>query len=405
MRLSLHTFDNLGQTLCVAVSGGADSLALCLMVQDWAGQNNRKIVAVSVDHALRKESVNECKWVAETLASYGIVHHTLCWQGEKPTQGLQAKARQERYRLIENWCASHGIKDVLLGHHLNDQAETFMMRLARGSGVDGLSAMQAESTYGRIRLLRPLLDCPKADLIAYLEARGQDWIEDPSNLNVDFERVKWRSVMADLETLGLTPKRLAQTAQNMQRARYSLQKLVEHWLALHATVREEGYILLSRDALFGDDEEVILRGLARIGQAVGGEIYPPRLEKLMRLYKKLCDEFEGTLMGCRWILQKDSILICREVRTSDLPESLYSFDYEGSLSNATLEILGEKGWREVIAKQPDLKESGLPKPVIYGLPALWDKEGVLVVPHLGYKRQDVAFELEMNFLGLNRVNS
>jgi len=405
MQLNLHRFDRIGQTVCVAVSGGADSLALCLMAKDWAEKNNRKLVALTVDHGLRKESADECKWVAATLSTYNIPHHILPWLGVKPTQGLQAKARQERYRLIETWCVSHGVKDVLLGHHLNDQAETFMMRLARGSGVDGLSAMQAETPFGRIRLLRPLLETPKAELVEYLTARDQDWIEDPSNQNLDFDRVKWRKVMDDLDALGLSPKRLAQTAQNMQRARYSLEKNVKTWLAAHAHVYKEGYIQLSHTALRGDDEEVILRGLARIGQAVGGDIYPPRLEKLMRLHKKLCDEFEGTLMGCRWIIQKDSILICREVRSLDLPETLYHLEGEGALQGVNVQMLGEKGWCKVKARQENVTDCTLPKPVIYALPALWDKEGVLVVPHLGYKREDVTFEVEIKFLGLNEVNS
>ncbi|MDV7339117.1 tRNA lysidine(34) synthetase TilS [Terasakiella sp. A23] len=405
MQINLDDIADLGIKVCVAVSGGADSLALCLLAKDWADSQNRQIIAVSVDHGLRTESADECAWVAEILKNRGIEHHTLNWQGEKPITGIQAAARKARYDLMAGWCADHGVKDLLVAHHLDDQAETFLMRLARGSGVDGLSAMKSETTWGAVRILRPLLNVPKSDLEAYLRDQNQSWLEDPSNQNEDFDRVKVRQAMSMLSDIGLTPKRLSQTASQMQRVRKTLDQLTNTWLSNHARLFEEGYVLLNRKGLLQDEDEILLRGLSRIGQVVSGESYPPRLERLERVLKKLQSGEPATLMGCRWLIAKEDILICREIRNAEIPEKLYRLDEEESLAQVDLRILGEKGWTQVVKDRPVLKESTLPKPVILALPALWDEQGVSAVPHLDYKREDVTYQVELTFIPEIRGNS
>jgi len=376
---------------------GADSLALCLLLKEWAEPQHKTIIALSVDHGLRAEAGDECAWVQKTLQSYGVEHHTLIWSGEKPSRSIQNEARKARYDLLENWCVSHNISDLFLGHHLDDQAETFLMRLARGSGVDGLSAMQMETTHRSIRIIRPLLSTPKQMLIEYLNDKNQSWIEDPSNENEAFDRVKMRNAMAQLSELGLGSERLAQTAQTMQRVRKSLDGHCQNWLHKNAQLFEEGYVLLKSAAIHGEDEEVILRGLSRIGKVIGAEIYPPRLEKLERLWASLQSSKDATLMGCRWIVTGDEVLICRETRSHDILNSIYSIDNKGKLSNFEMRCLGEDGWAQVVLDQPDLRNSPLAKPVIYGLVSFWDKEGVSVVPHLGYKRVNVCLEVDLKY--------
>lgn len=398
MRLDLSTFSDLGQTLCVAVSGGADSLALALLAKDWADQHAHNLVALSVDHGLRPASAQECAWVADTLHKYQIPHHTLVWTGEKPTNGLQAAARAARYGLIESWCVKAGVKDVLLAHHKDDQAETVLMRLARGSGVDGLAAMQPQTTKGAIRLLRPLLDVRKADLIAFLQAKGQDWIEDPSNQNTAFDRVKARQALDVLAQLGVDVERLSQTATTMQRVKKTLDRLELDWLNQHATLCPEGYVRLAPQALQDQDEEVLWRGLSRIGQLVSGQVYRPRLERLKRLCEQLKDGQAATLMGCRWFYHKQDLIICREVRTLDLPDGLYDVKSAQTLAGLDFRMLGEEGWHQLLEGCAALRQNPLPRAVIYSLPSLWDKQGVLVVPHLRYKRADATIGVDFRFI-------
>jgi len=401
----MTSFPDVGERFAVAVSGGADSLALCLFAAAWAKDTGRHLVALSVDHGLRAASRQECDTLHETLTAKGIEHHILTWVGEKPTSGIQAAARAARYRLMSNWCLENQIEDVMVAHHQDDQAETFLLRLARGSGVDGLGAMKPITQQAGLRILRPLLTIPKSRLISTLGAMKQDWIEDPSNQNDDFERVKIRKNMPLLQELGLTTERLSQTAHAMQRAGESLQGMTRNWLKKHVRLFEEGYCVMTQTELDGLDGEIRLRVLARIGMVISGEIYPPRLERLQRLSVSLKKGSDATLMGCRWIVRKDDILVCREMRHCDIPDNLYQIDYPHSFIDLKLRILGQEGWKQLLKESENVQENDLPKPVIYALVSFWDEEGVLAVPHLGYQRVGSEFEAQLTFIAKKRLLS
>ncbi len=401
----MTSFPDIGERFVVAVSGGADSLALCLFAATWAKDTGRHLVALSVDHGLRTTSRQECDTLHETLMAKGIEHHILTWMGEKPTSGIQAAAREARYRLMSNWCRENQIEDVMVAHHQDDQAETFLLRLARGSGVDGLGAMKTISQQGGIRLLRPLLNIPKSRLISTLKAMKQDWIEDPSNQNTDFDRVKIRKNISLLQEIGLTPERLVQTAHAMQRAGDALQGMTRNWLTGHIRLFDEGYCVMPQTELNGLEDEIRLRVLARIGMVISGEIYPPRLERLQRLSESLKKGSDGTLMGCRWIMRKDDILVCRETRHCDVPDNLYQIDYPHSFPDLKLRILGQEGWKQLLKERKSVGDVDLPKPVIYSLVSFWDEEGVLAVPHLGYQRVGSEFEAQLTFIAKKRLLS
>ena len=198
--------------LAVAVSGGADSMALCLLAASWAQGLGGSVTALTVDHGLRAAAAAEAAQVGDWLAARGVAHKILCWQGAKPAADLQAAARLARYELLNDWCAQEAVLHLLLAHHQEDQAETLLLRLGRGSGVDGLSAMAPISVTKAGRLLRPLLGISRARLMAGLKAEGQSWIEDPSNEDVRFSRVRWRQLMPKLQAEGLNSERLAATA-------------------------------------------------------------------------------------------------------------------------------------------------------------------------------------------------
>jgi len=222
----------------LAVSGGSDSSALMVLFADWLrlrGQDGASHVVVTVDHGLRAHSEEEARSVARAALGLGLPHATLVWQGPKPRSGIQAAARRVRYRLIGDYLRSRSIALVLTAHTRDDQAETLLMRLARGSGLDGLSAMsplsplagpEAEAA-GALWIGRPLLDIPKARLRATLKARGIAWIEDPSNAEPEFERTRLRAARAQLDALGLTPAMLALSAARLARVRRAVDGIVD----------------------------------------------------------------------------------------------------------------------------------------------------------------------------------
>jgi tRNA(Ile)-lysidine synthase len=228
------------QQWVLAVSGGADSVALMVLVRRWMDMQQASTghsplagcVVATVDHGLRPESAGEADWVAARARSLGFAHETLTWHGEKPKAGVQAAARQARHRLLGEFARRHGgAWQVVTAHHLDDQVETFFMRLARGSGIDGLAAMSGQVTLtardGRgedfpVRIVRPLLWVPKMRLVATLTQRGMDWLEDPSNENVAFERVRWRRLMPALAAEGLTAEQIGRSIRRLQRTRAAM---------------------------------------------------------------------------------------------------------------------------------------------------------------------------------------
>lgn len=396
--------------IAVGVSGGPDSLALCLLAHDWVKSSSGRAVALTVDHRLRPESRAEARQVHAWLGDRRIPHHILVWQGPKPRSGIQAAARAARYELLIGWCRDHGLLHLLFAHQLEDQAETFLLRLARGSGVEGLAAMARVSEGADVRVLRPLLAVPQARLTATLRARGQPWIEDPSNRNLAYARVRIRGLWPALAAEGLDARRLAATARSMGRARDALESAAADLLARAATVAPEGYAYLDPAALARSPMEVALRALARTLMCVGGRGYPPRLERLERLHGALiAGELAKarTLWGCRIRLQGPELLVCREVaaasqRITVVPGACVTWDGRfrvaiadrrlpsgkgGRGGRVTLARLGREGWAEVAAAEPRLRRTVIPPPVRPSLPALWDGRGVAEVPHLGYRRR------------------
>ena len=178
--------------VAVAVSGGPDSMALTLLADRWARGRGGRIVGLTVDHGLRPESAEEARTVAGWLAARGIAQATLCWQGAKPMSGIQAAAREARYRLLAGWCREQGVLHLVTAHQREDQAETHLIRLRAHSGGDGLAAMSAVRALPGCRLIRPLLAVPKARLLALLAAERQPFLSDPSNLSPVFERGRLR---------------------------------------------------------------------------------------------------------------------------------------------------------------------------------------------------------------------
>ncbi len=272
--------------LAVAVSGGGDSMALCRLLIDWAQQHSRTLYVLSVDHGLRADSADEVQCVAKWVSDFSCVsHHILRWQSDKPDSGVQAKARQARYQLMAGFCAAHGVGALFLAHHADDQAETFVQRFIRGSGLQGLAAMRPVVAYSDdLLLLRPLLGVHKAELLDYLSSIGQDYIEDPSNQNDDFTRVRLRSFLDQLFGEGLSDKRLHVTASRLCRADEALDIYVDNiWFGSDCIVNNQ-HVYIACDVFTSAPEEVSLRLCLRCFSHFDPlRAYMPRMEKIEAL--------------------------------------------------------------------------------------------------------------------------
>jgi tRNA(Ile)-lysidine synthase len=385
--------------IAVACSGGPDSMALALLADHWARSCGGVATALVVDHGMRQDSAQEAETVGAWLAEAGIEAVTLTRPDPGPASDRQAMARRARYALMRGWCRQAGVLHLLLGHHRQDQAETFLLRLARGSGVDGLAAMAPVHETGDVRLLRPLLDVPRKRLRAYLKCEGRPFVQDPSNDDSAFARVRMRTVLPSLEREGLTAARLAATARRMARARAALETAATAVLARAAAVYPEGYATVIPAPLREAPEDVGLRALSRLLSCIGGNEYTPRMERLERLYAWLAEGRSAgagrTLAGCRIIWRGETILVCREASAvqdpiAALPGAIWDGRFRlaagGRAPNGSrVGRLGREGWDKLVRERPELRTLNLPAPVRLSLPAVRALDEVIAVPHLSYR--------------------
>ena len=308
-----HLFTGLEEfrLLLLAVSGGPDSTALMHLMSRWRMRRQAeglpvpRIEIATVDHRLRRQSQAEARAVARAARQLGLPHRTLVWSEDKPASGLQERAREARYALLAAHLKSFGEPGaaLLTAHTADDQAETLIMRLARGSGLDGLAAMSAGrplSQARRYRLLRPLLGIRKARLIATLTSASIAWADDPSNAEPAFERVRIRDAAGSLAALGLTPDKLALSARRLSRAREALKQGTADLEARALNVNAGALASIDRAAYMAAPEELRLRLLLRVLAAFGGASPSPRLSKVEALLERLAGtgSLTATLGGC-----------------------------------------------------------------------------------------------------------
>jgi tRNA(Ile)-lysidine synthase len=294
--------------LLLAVSGGPDSTALMVLAARWraALENGPALIAVTVDHGLRAESRREARAAKQLATRLGIRHRTMRWTGAKPQTGLPEAARAARYHLLAVAARAVGAGHILTAHTLDDQAETVLFRMARGSGLTGLAAMARETVLpGQARaavasrggraadpllLVRPLLELPKARLIATLEASRISFCEDPSNVDPRFTRARLRELMPVLAGEGLDAKRLALLARRLRRAEATVEFAVRvaAIAVSDAAWSRGGPIRLDAEKFIRLPEEVALRLLGRAIVHAAGEL-PLRLGRLEALYDWLAE--------------------------------------------------------------------------------------------------------------------
>ncbi|MDR3474465.1 MAG: tRNA lysidine(34) synthetase TilS [Devosia sp.] len=301
----------------LAVSGGADSLALMLLARQWAATLPRppKITVYSVDHGLRPEAAAEVDFVCRTAAASGFAVRTLRWEGRKPTSGVQAAARAARYRLIGEAMAADGAEVLLTAHHREDQAETVLMRLAHGSGFDGLRGMTAMGEVERVRVFRPLLDVPSGRLRALVAAAGLRPVVDSSNLDRHYERVRWRQALPQLAELGLGAGQVVQLARRAGEAEDAIRQWANERFAALVQFDSLGAARLPIAPFAGLPRAVGVRLLGRLLDAVGGGQRPRALGVIERCYDRVSGAapFAGaTLLGTAVRRRADELWLSRE---------------------------------------------------------------------------------------------
>ncbi len=283
----------------LAVSGGSDSTALLVLAARWAkGSKKRrkrapKLVAVTIDHGLRPQAAREAAAVKRLARRLGVAHRTLRWRGKKPKTGLQEAARRARYALLARAAARAGYEHILTAHTLDDQAETVLFRLARGSGLIGLAGMAYASPLPAggdtsIFLVRPLLHIAKARLVATLKAAGISHAEDPTNRDPRFMRTRLRALMPHLAREGLDARSLARLAARVRRADATIEFAVDAARAALAPGLwpERGPVVFETVRFSDLPAEVALRLLGR-AIAHAGDEGPVELAKLESLYEAL----------------------------------------------------------------------------------------------------------------------
>ncbi|MEM7443857.1 MAG: tRNA lysidine(34) synthetase TilS [Pseudomonadota bacterium] len=358
-------------SIAVAVSGGSDSLALCRLADRWARHRGGKVLALTVDHGLRKGSRDEAKRVEAWMHGLGIAHRILCWT---PSGTSQKSARLGRYALLEEVCGAEGILHLLVGHTADDQAETAAFRWTRRSGPDGIAGMAAERELDQIRLLRPLLSIGRDRLRATLRGWNQTWIDDPTNLNERYARPRLRRRLARRPAAASLWQQRASGEANRRRNRD--RDLIEA-LARYVAVHQQGYVVADPALL---RTEVGSSALGRIVRTVRGSDYMPSPRALEEACFALRSGVAGrTIGGChiaagvRLVVTRESVRISD--RTSVSAGETVRWDRRFFVTAPCEGVIAPLG-----DATRDHRVERAPNAALRGLPSLWRDGALVAVP-------------------------
>ncbi|WP_424832840.1 tRNA lysidine(34) synthetase TilS [Ruegeria sp.] len=372
--------------LGVAVSGGSDSTALMRLLGDIARAEGIELFAATVDHGLRPESVAEAASVAAQADRWGIPHETLKWTGWDKTGNLQDAARRARYELLIDWANQMGLKAIALGHTADDQAETVLMRMARAAGVSGLSAMASMRREHNVSLLRPMLSIPRERLRKYLRSENIRWIDDPSNQDQRFDRIKARAALSQLAPLGITADTLSRVAENLAQAREALAHYAQE-SAMRVVQAKDAGLCIDQDAYSALPMEIRRRILAAAAVWIAGGGYSPRHRAVEQAMNAILNGQTTTIGGCLLYAEGKKTWISRELNTiahqTARPGEIWDKRWilTGPRSpNAQIRALGEDG----ILQVEDWRSTGVPRAVLVSTPAVWSENMLIAAPIAGF---------------------
>jgi len=382
--------ENPPKTIGVAVSGGSDSLALLHLLHGFATDHACTLHVATVDHGLRPEAAAEAEMVGDICRNLGLSHEVLHWQGWDRSGNLQNEARKARYLLLADWGRRRQLDVIALGHTADDQAETFLMRLARRAGVDGLSAMPQRFERNGMMWIRPLLHARRAALQEYLTLNGINWASDPSNDDTRYDRVRIRNALAILEGIGVEAEALTVVAQNMTGAKealtHQMQQIARDHVSLHA-----GAVAIDVAGLNAQPFEIRRRLIAHALKWVNGAYYAPRSAALGDVMTALATAPSATLQGCELRHRSGKLWIFRELQA--VSEITCNIDtvwdgrwritppvqFTSKTDGLTLRALGPDG----LMLCPDWRDLGLPRGVLLSSPAVWQDARLVAAPLAG----------------------
>lgn len=388
--LLLQYFDSIfkpmgSPPIAVAVSGGADSLALCLLLNEWAAFHQIKLTAITIDHQLRAESQSEAKQVHQWLSDREIHHETLIWNHSNITTNVQKKARDARYTLLIEYCKHHHIEHVWLGHHSNDQWETFFMRLSHASGMKGLSGMLPHTLRDGINIYRPFLSLDPQTLKNYLINHNQPWIEDPSNQLRKYERIRWRDQIDTLSQLGLSPKVIHSVCEKLSQDEHALEWSANNWISRQTTFNDQ----LKFFECFLDLKQLPASLIKRIALRLASKVRGITLtttnvrHNMDSLIQNLtANQFKPfTFAGCYWMEHQNKLYILREWNKCPherITSTQMTYDYRFTLDflpiGKTLQPIGKKHWSQI---KPWVTKLSFPYQVFLSLPIIAENEYVI----------------------------
>jgi tRNA(Ile)-lysidine synthase len=274
--------------IAVAISGGCDSVALTLALNDFCRENKIKIQALTIDHGVRKNSKIEAKKVGELLKKFDISHKILSIPKKQiPQKNIEANLREIRYKMLSDFCKKNHIEFLFIGHHVGDIAENFLIRLFRGSGLDGLSPMQKISEINGIKIIRPFLEISKDELKNYLIEKNISWFEDETNDDEKFLRNKIRKFLASFEDKNLLEKRIYNASLEISKTRDFFDEIMNENELEIIEQNADNLTIINRQKLAEINPSIALKILAKILMKIGEKKYKPRKEKLVRFYEYL----------------------------------------------------------------------------------------------------------------------
>ncbi|MDC1245954.1 tRNA lysidine(34) synthetase TilS [Pelagibacteraceae bacterium] len=304
------------EDLAVAVSGGPDSLALAYLTKCYSLKHKIKVKYYIINHKLRKESSLEANRVKKILKKIDIQCTILSWNGKKPSKNIQAIARDKRYFLLANECKKNNIKHLLLGHHLNDLFENFLIRIVRGSGLNGLISFSKNTKYRDqdLNIVRPLMNLEKKDLVYVSNEVFNFFVKDPSNINENYKRTRIRNLLYSLKKEGLNVRKLELTINNLKDSDESIKFYVEKNLNKNVVFLKRKNMYILNYNFFDQSHEIIFRSLTNLIQKLGKKYYPVRGKSINELIKGINKKSftKVTLGGCFIERVNETILISQE---------------------------------------------------------------------------------------------
>ena len=388
--------------IAIAVSGGVDSMVLMNLAKESDFLNDKNVFILVVDHGLRAESKQEAKFVKNEAKKLDFPTRILKWKGSKPNKRIQEEARNKRYSLLINFCRENNINNLYLAHHLDDQIETFLFRMFRGSGLQGLTSFSSSYERNGLTLIRPLIDTPKSELISYARRKKINWVEDPSNENQKYDRVKLRKVLPLIYKEGFDKKVFLKSVKKLRLANQALDQITKEFVLQYVIINKNISVFIKQELFLTAPEDVQLRVLQNTIRIFSGErYYSPNYLKILNLMNWARNDNDisaKTLGGTIFRKRKGGLILYKEVKKlNDIkPIKLSKSKYKAWDNRFLIKInksvkgeisyLGNEGVKILKSKKILGKKgfNGIPLTALYSIPAMWDGKRLISAPFFDY---------------------